>query len=274
VENLNTAVKYSKALESVRPLHDCWTATVTDDWSQGRTIFGGLQTALVVRAMRGLVPLEIPLRVVQTSFIAPVPAGTLRIEAKILRSGKSVTQVEARIVIQEQTACLVIATFGRARSSVIDVRPPMPQVLPADAATLFPYIEGVTPLFTRQVTMRWARGVTLYKGAQEAKSQVYVGFRDEPYAGPGLLGEGQIIGYADIAPSPCLSLLTQPAPSSSLTWTLELLTDTGGPAAEGLWLMDAAADGGRDGYLNHSATLWSPNWQPVAMSRQSVVVFA
>jgi hypothetical protein len=61
---------------------------------------------------------------------------------------------------------------------------------------------------------------------------------------------------------------------SSLTWTLELLVDDRGPAREGLWLMDAVVESGRDGYLNQTATLWSPEWQPVTLSRQSVVVFA
>lgn len=37
-------------------------------WTQGRTIFGGLQAALVLRAMRGLVPQAVPLRVLQTSL--------------------------------------------------------------------------------------------------------------------------------------------------------------------------------------------------------------
>jgi acyl-CoA thioesterase len=121
--------------------------------------------------------------------------------------------------------------------------------------------------------MRWVHGVTMFKGAAEPKTQIYVGFRDEPYAGPGALGEAQIIGYADIIPSPGLSLVSQPTIASSLTWTLELLTDDFGPKREGLWLMDAAVESGRDGYLNQSAMLWSPDGQAVALSRQSVVVF-
>lgn len=266
-------VLFSHVLNTVRPQDGAWLAEVTDTWTQGRTVFGGLQAALAVRAMRGLVPQDIPLRVLQTSFIAPVLAGTLRIEAKVLRSGKSVTHAEARILDQGQTACLVVGVFGHARQSMIEVRPPKPSAPPAEAAALFPYIEGVTPLFTRQVTMRWVDGVTLYKGATKPSTKIYVGFRDEPYAGPGALGEAQIIGYADIAPSPGISLVREPTNSSSLTWTLELLGDDHGPARDGLWLLNREIDSGRDGYLNESATLWSPDGRPVALSRQSVVVF-
>ena len=134
-------------------------------------------------------------------------------------------------------------------------------------------MEGITPRFTRQVEMGWLNGVTIFKGVTDPRTQIYVGFRDEPYAGPGALGEAQLIGYADIIPSPGLSLLKEPAMASSLTWTLELLTDDRGPARDGLWLMDTVVDSGRDGYLNQSATLWSPEGQAVALSRQSVVVF-
>jgi acyl-CoA thioesterase len=264
---------YSQVLDTVRPLDCAWTAEVTEDWSQGRTIFGGLQAALAVRAMRGLVPQTVPLRVLQTNFIAPVPAGNLRIEARTLRSGKSVTHVEARILCQGQIACLVIGIFGKSRRSGIEIQPSKPEVPATETAALLSYVEGVLPRFARQVTMRWVHGVTMFKGAAEPKTQIYVGFRDEPYAGPGALGEAQIIGYADIIPSPGLSLVSQPTIASSLTWTLELLTDDFGPKREGLWLMDAAVESGRDGYLNQSAMLWSPDGQAVALSRQSVVVF-
>jgi acyl-CoA thioesterase len=267
-------VRYSQVLDTVRPLDDAWAAETPESWSQGRTIFGGLQAALAVRAMRDLTPQSTPLRVLQTSFIAPVPPGRLRIEAKVLRSGRSVTHVEARIMDQGQTACLVVGVFGQARRSVIEVQPLKPQAPPAEAAEPFSYIEGVTPQFTRQVTMRWVNGVSFYRGAAEPKTQIYVGLRDEPYAGPGVLGEAQIIGYADMTPSPGLSLLNAPTPASSLTWTLELLTDDFGPARDGLWLMDSAVDAGRDGYLNETATLWSPEGRAVALSRQSVAVFA
>jgi acyl-CoA thioesterase len=264
---------FSEVVDSVKEQDGAWTATIPDSWSQGRTSFGGLLSALAVRAMRGLAP-SAPLRVLQTTFIAPVPAGTVRIEAKLLRSGKSASHVEARLYDQGQLACLAVAVFGAARESAIQVepRPPGLSVTP-EQSTPFPWIEGVTPVFTRRCVMRWASGRMPYMGASEPKTQIYVGFRDEPFAGNGLAGESQLIGYADIIPSPGLSLLRKPAVASSLTWTLELLTDDYGPAREGLWLMDAEVTSGRQGYLSQTATLWSPEWRAVALSRQSVVAF-
>lgn len=265
---------YSQVLATVRPHEGGWTAEVPESWAQGRTIFGGMQAALAVRAMRDLVPPSVPLRVLQASFIAPVAPGPVRIEASVLRRGKSATQVEARIFDGQQIACLIFAVFGESRPSVLDIRPQQPGLPPPEAATPFVYLEGIAPAFTQHVATRWLGGVNIFQGAKEPRTGIYVGFRDEPYAGPGALGESQIIGYADIVPTPGLSMLKQPAMASSLTWTLELLADDFGAAREGLWLMDTEVIAGRHGYLNQSATLWSPEGEAVALSRQSVVVFA
>jgi len=264
---------FSEVLRSVRAQDGAWTATVPDTWGQGRTSFGGLLSALAVRAMRDLVPGG-PLRVLQTTFIAPVAPGTVRIEAKVLRSGKSATHVEARLYDHGQVACLVVAIFGAARESVLNIElaPPGLSVTPEQSRP-FPWIEGVTPAFTRHCEMRWASGKMPFQGAGEPKTRIYVGFRDEPFAGNGLLGEAQLIGYADIIPSPGISMLRKPSPASSLTWTLEILTDDYGSARSGLWLMDAEVTSGRQGYLSQTATLWSPEWKAFALSRQSVVAF-
>lgn len=265
---------FSEVLGSVKEQDGAWTAAIPDSWAQGRTSFGGLLAALAVRALRGLVPAAAPLRVLQTTFIAPVPAGTVRIEARVLRSGKSATHAEARIIDQGQVACLVVGIFGTARESAITIELPPPGLaVKPEQALAFPWIEGVTPAFTRNTVMRWATGKLPFMGATEPKTQIYVGFRDEPFAGNGPLGEAQLIGYADIIPSPAISMLRKPAPASSLTWTLEILTDDYGPARDGLWLMDAEVSAGRQGYLSQTATLWSPEWQAFALSRQSVVAF-
>lgn len=86
-------MRYSQVLATLRPHDGGWVAVVPDTWAQGRTVFGGLQAALAVRAMRDLVSPTVPLRVLQTSFIAPIAPGDVRIEASVLRQGKSATQV-------------------------------------------------------------------------------------------------------------------------------------------------------------------------------------
>src|ERR1044072_3539562 len=79
---------------------------VPQDWLQGRTLFGGLQAVVGLAAMRSLSQ-DAPLRSVQVTFLAPVPGGIVQARARILRSGKSATHVEARIVDGDNTLALM-----------------------------------------------------------------------------------------------------------------------------------------------------------------------
>src|SRR3546814_13402137 len=78
--------------------------------------------------MRGLVPASTPLRTLQATFISPVPGGPLRIVARVLRSGKSATHVEADLYDGGQIACRTLGIFGLPRESVLAVAPPPPPV--------------------------------------------------------------------------------------------------------------------------------------------------
>ncbi|MDR3417454.1 MAG: thioesterase family protein [Nevskia sp.] len=265
---------YSEVLASVTERDGAWSAAIPPSWSQGRTAFGGLQAALAVRAMRALVPAALPLRTLQVSFIAPVPPGTVRIEARVLRTGKSATQVEARILDAGQAACVALGIFGATRPSAIAIDPPPPQVArSAQQAQQVPFLPGMMPEFVRNVEQRWAEGGFPFSGAAQPRTRIYVRLRHEPFPGPGVEGEAQVIALADAIPSPALSLLSKPAMASSMTWTLELLTERYDAAPDGYWLMDAEVTAGGDGYLGQSAVLWSPGGRAVALSRQSVVVF-
>jgi acyl-CoA thioesterase len=262
-------MRFSEVLQSVRGQAGVCTATVPDEWLQGRTVFGGLQAALAVRAMRGVVPAEVPLRTLQTTFIAPVPAGELCIEASLLRQGKSATQCEARILVDGQVACVNLGIFGAARASTVVVEPPyLPIDVQRQAPREMPYVPGVMPVFTRHFRFRWAEGGILFTGATEPRTKILVQLHDDVS-----IGEAQVLAIADSIPTPGLSMLKKPAFASSMTWTLELLTTRYDSAPDGEWRLDAEVVAGSEGYLSHSALVWSPDRRPVALSRQSVVIF-
>ena len=236
------------------------------DWLQGRTVFGGLQAAVALRAMRTLVP-EVPLRTLQGTFLAPVPEGTVTAQARVLRTGKSATHVEARLVEGEATLGLLVGVFGAARSSVVSVQPRQ-AAAPRGKAMEFPYIPGVMPAFTRHFKARWLRGQFPYTGDTETMHVVELGMRD---AGPAT--EGHVLAMADFIPPIALAHLKTPAPGSTLTWMIELLSERFDALALEGWRVDVTMDSARDGYTGQSVMLWGPEGVPVATSRQSMVVF-
>ena len=239
---------------------------VTPDWLQGRTVFGGLQAAVGLRAMRTLVP-ELPLRTLQGTFLAPVPQGALTATARVLRTGKSATHVEAHLVDGDAVLAVLIGVFGGARASTVSVMPRQPPVEAARPLD-FGYIPGVMPAFTQHFKVRFLRGGVPYSGAAQTDNVLEVSLRD---AGPAT--EGHLLAMADFIPPIALSHLKAPAPGSTLTWMIETLADRFDGLALENWRVDATMAAARDGYTSQSLMVWGPNGEPLATSHQSMVVF-
>ena len=239
---------------------------VPDDWLQGRTLFGGLQAVVGVAAMRTLEP-KMPLRSLQATFLAPVPGGPVHAVARILRSGKSTTHVEARVVDGDNTLALMVGIFGVSRPSAVSHRPRQPAAAKADAFEL-KWMPGVTPNFTQHFRARWLAGGPPWSGTKEPENVIELAMRDT-----GNASEAHVLAMADFIPPIAMSYLKTPVPGASLNWMLELVAeDVGSLPLEG-WRLDAQMTAATGGYVNQSLTLWGPGGVPVALGRQTMVVF-
>src|SRR5574337_1308389 len=67
-------------------------------------------------------PADVVLRALQTSFIAPIGRGELRIAAHLLREGKHVRQVKAEVVQQGQVCSVMLGVFAGGRESELALR--------------------------------------------------------------------------------------------------------------------------------------------------------
>ena len=239
-------MRFSEIVASLERRDGSWVTVVPDDWMQGRSVFGGLQAALAVRALRSLVPADMPLRALQTTFVGPV-GGTVRLAAQVLRTGKNVVHAEARIVSEGQTSTLVVGVFGRGRPSRAVVLPevaatPRPRAEPL----AFPFIPGQSANFVQHYKIRFLAGdlpLTSVRHAPQARVEIDV---DDD----GKATEEQVIGIADVIYPLALSMLGERAMGSSVTWTLELLLDRWGTFPLSGWNAHAAMVAGRDGYTD------------------------
>lgn len=242
------------------------TLDVPDDWLQGRTLFGGLQAVVGVAAMRTLAP-EAPLRSLQVTFLAPVPGGPVRAVARTLRSGKSTTHVEARLVDGDSTLALMVGIFGLPRTSAVTLRPTQPAAAAAEALEL-PWVPGVTPNFTQHFKARWLAGGPPWSDVSEPENVIELAMRDT-----GNATEHHVLAMADFIPPIALSYLKAPVPAASLNWMLELVAEDLGSLPLDGWRIDAQMTVANAGYVNQSLTLWGPGGVPVALGRQTMVVF-
>jgi len=257
---------FSQLMQSAKDEAGMVTLDVPPDWMQGRSVFGGLQVALALRAMRALTP-DLVLRTLQTTFVAPVAEGVVRVRAERLRSTRTAAHVEARIVDGSATLAIMIGMFGAARSSTVAVAPVQSPIEAIDAID-FRFVPGLTPSFTQHFVGRWLRGRPPFSGATECEHVLEIDFVDE-----GLATEGHVVAIADFIAPIALSHLGAPAPGSTINWMLELLADRVDPLPLGGWRVDAQLAAAHDGYTSQSVMVWGPGGVPVAISHQSMLVF-
>ncbi|MGI9245481.1 MAG: acyl-CoA thioesterase, partial [Steroidobacteraceae bacterium] len=113
--------EFSAVLAALRPGDGGLQVTVPADWLQGRTVFGGLQMALAVRAMRSTMgenERALPLRSAQITFVGPVAGDTpVQLEAEVLRQGRSTVHARCDLLQDGAVGATVVAIFGVARAS-------------------------------------------------------------------------------------------------------------------------------------------------------------
>lgn len=242
---------------------------VPQGWTQGRALFGGLVGALVARAAERLVPEERGLRSLLTSFVGPVQPGEAEARATLLRSGRAVAQVEAQLVQQGEVRCSALASFAADRASELRrPGPDAPSLPPVSDCFEQPYLEGVTPPFTKHFATRWGLGQMPFSGSSQAELGGYCRFREEK----GPLTVAHVIALVDAWPPPTLPMLKAPAPSSSVTWMLDLVRAPHGTCDQ--WCSyRAEAKVVADGYAHADAALWAPDGRLLALGRQLVAVF-
>ena len=240
-------------------------------WTQGRTAFGGLVAGLVLERLQAEVVRGRPLQAMQVSFVGPVAADTAaRVEAEVLREGKSVSQALGRIVQDGETRLASLASFGEGRESAISVEAlPAPEARRPEDCQELPFIPGVVPEFVRHIEMRWAFGHFPFSGKGCRDMGGWMRFREAPE----VLTDAHLVALIDAWPPAILPYLNRPAPASSLSWALEMVHPR--PSlAPGEWLLyRASIDQAGAGYGHIQAGIWTAEGELVAVSRQTVAVF-
>ena len=245
---------------------------IPGDWMQGRAGYGGLVGALALKAMRTQVLPERKLRSLLIAFVAPVGPAPFSIQIQPLRTGKSVTTVEAKVIQAGAVCCSAVGSFGGDRQSAVAIAPSgRPRMdSPAEALEL-PYIEGLTPAFTRHFSYRWALGDLPFSGKGGHEIGGWIQFRERTDC----LTAEWLVALADAWPTPVLSMLTGPAAASTLTWELGFVHLNRDTCSENdWWAYHCAVDSSERGYVHERASIWDPEGRLAAYSRQTATVFA
>lgn len=261
-------MQFSEILASIRGDEEECLVTASEDWLQGRATFGGLVAAVGNEAMRKLVPRDRPLRSLQTTFVGPASAGTWKIRARVLRSGRAVTLAQCEVMDGDQVSAVQVGVYGMDRESAVLVKPtPVDPPRKVDDINELRYVPDVAPAFVQHFALRFAVGAKPFTSTR-SPSKVYIRHRD-----PSPLTESHIVALVDCIPTPALSMFKAPAPGSSLMWTLEFFEHDLEFSPEAWWRIDSDIDAATGGYVNQTGVLHDPNGRPVALSRQLFAVY-
>lgn len=263
---------FSLILEKVQGKDDTVILHLPDDWMQGRAGFGGLVGALALKAMRGHVSENRKVRSLMISFVGPVGPGDFSIQPSVIQAGKSVTHVEARVVQEGHIRSVVLGSFGEDRDSIIHFTPPSRPNMPGpEGIENLPYVEGLTPAFTRHLIYRWALGDLPFSGGDAGEIGGWFCFRETADC----LSEEWLVALADAWPTPALSMLSSPAAASTLTWEMRFVhMDRPACSLDDWWSYHAVIDSAEKGYIHERASIWDAEANLAAFSRQTAVIFA
>jgi acyl-CoA thioesterase len=257
---------FSDVLASLARDGDLFHVKPSEEWRQGRTLFGGLSACLAVLSAKRAFPHLPALRSAQFAFIGPV-TGALFLKPSLLRTGKSITFIDVEGTTETNTVLRATLVFGIARPSSHSYSAlAMPNASPPGALPKL-IRESFAPTFSHQFETQIAGGAPAISGAAKPEYLAWLRHRDR--SAPDDITS--IIALGDATPPPALSMFTQFPQNSTMTWSIDVLSDEfSGP---GWHLARAESDIISNGYSSHRSVLWETSGAPVFISRQTVAIF-
>lgn len=247
-----------------------WEGVVPPEWMQGRASYGALSAALGLRAIRiangdGRRP-----RSIHVAFVGPLTGKPACVTAEVLRRGRHVTHARAEIFQGEELRSQITATLADDRRSAVVVQAPgRPERPEPERLSGLPYLEGITPAFTRFLDLRPTDGSLPFSGASKSHLGGWCRHRTDP--GPD--AHIALLGLLDAWPAPVVPMLRAPAPASSVSWST-IFYDVPEVIGTDDWLWyHSEAVAARHGYSGMRAMLYAREGPLVATVEQLVAVF-
>lgn len=240
-------------------------------WAQGRAAFGGLTAAIAYQHAVLGVDAEQHIRALTVSFVGPIEPGPLRMERVVLREGKNVTQVRVELLQNNAVQLSALLTFGRSRPSQVSVTDTLPaEVPPLEQGLAFPKTK-LLPEFAHHFDYRVSVGGLPFSNNLSRQFGGWMRFANEQQP----ITVGLFLGLVDAWPPAVLPHLSSPAPASSLTWTIEFPEPLPNKKLSNDWWQYVAyIDYAADGYGHTHSHIWDNEGNLVAISRQTITVFA
>jgi acyl-CoA thioesterase len=247
------------------------TFTVPAQWSQGRTVYGGLSAAMLYAAARPYVESQRVMRSNSINFVGPLLVDTpFTIEIEVVREGKNVSQVMARAIQNDKTCVVSQICFGMHRVSKIIVENNETHDMDAPKKGNFiPQIPKVTPKFLKNIDLSIHNGGIPFTGRKSAHYHGWMRLKHPPAS----ISDAHIISLIDAWPPTLLQMMKWPAPASTVSWNIEFIHPHRHIEATDWFAYKAETRQAANGYGHTEANIWDSSGELIALSRQTVAIF-
>ncbi|WP_285817711.1 acyl-CoA thioesterase [Echinimonas agarilytica] len=245
--------------------------SIPKSWGQGRTVFGGISTALIYTAIKECIASGRVLRSLNTNFIGPLAFDTpFTIEVEVLREGRSATQVIGKAIQNDKVCVMSQACFGVARDSKVNVRNTQHHgMLAPKKRSYIPQIPKVVPNFIQHFELAKHDGGWPFTGKKTSHLHGWMRFKEPPEC----ITDGHLIAMLDSWPPTLLQLIRWPAPISTMSWSIEFIHPHADIQPTDWFAYQASTRQAADGYGHTEANVWDSHGELVAISRQVVAIF-
>ena len=243
--------------------------SVPGSWTQGRTVYGGLSAALLLRALEKEVSSDKLLRSLNVAFSAPtLPDVDFEIQTELLREGRTIAQLQARL-IQDGTVCVQIqAVFGLPLESALIVHSfEAPDIPSVNGAMHYPTHDS--PGFTQFFNMAQSEGDLPVSGGNSLLLGGWMRFKDAPEK----ITIAHLIAMIDVWPPATMMQLTEMKAGSTVNWTMQFPQPMAEILAEDYLGYQAEIKYSEGGFGITHAKVWNAKNELVALSQQTIIVY-
>ena len=249
-----------------------YEVVIPDSWTQGRTLYGGLSAALAYQAAENLIDDERYVRAFHCNFIGPIDCSRpIFISAQMLRTGKNVTQIIAKVMQDENVSTMVQVCFGVNRPSKLrKVDSSTHTLSPPKKPKFIPQIPKIVPKFIKHFDYVFEKGNLAFTKSDHPIIHGWTKFSSAPKQ----MKIAYLIALMDAWPPTMFQMLRLPAPASTMSWDIEFIHPEAHVEPTGWLASETEAHHIHNGYGHEEAKFWNEKGQLIAIAKQVVTVFA
>lgn len=261
-----------KALAQLAEKQDVYSVNLDKTWGQGRTTYGGMSAGLIYKAIENEIEDERMIRSFHCNFIGPLDfEQPIEVSARVIRTGKNVTQLVGEASQNGKVATMAQACFGHSRESKLDLRNNHRHDMPKPKKAKFiPQIPKIVPKFLQHFELSLEKGALALAGNKDADLFGWSRFKQPPSE----MTMAHLITMMDCWPPTMLQMLRLPAAASTMSWNLEFIHPEIALDTDGWMASQCSAHHIQDGYGHEEGSFWDKNGNLIAISRQVVTIFA